>query len=416
MNLFSAEFEQYIPLNLEKNRDRELFQENADIQQTVQSIFLAHSKSLNGKKTLLFIDEIQNSPAAIKMLRYFYEEYPQLYVIAAGSLLESLLNFKESFPVGRVIYEYLYPLSYSEYLSAMGKSGLVEALSIIPYPEPLTGELMREYSTYALIGGMPEIVKTYRSEGDIYSLGKIFESLLVSYLDDVPKYAGSETKAELLRHVMQSAFRESGKRITMQGFGSSMYKSREMKEAFAVLEKTMLIELIYPTSSVVPPVNISYNRSPRLTVLDTGLMNYYAGIQKEFAFAKKLEDIYSGTVAEHLVGQELRALIDSPIHSPVFWIREKSQSSAEVDYIYQFENRLIPVEVKSGKAGRLRSLMQFISASPHSIGVRIYSGRLSVERAVTPDGKAFYLLNLPFFLTGKLKEYLIWMEQMNPKH
>lgn len=414
VNNFANEFEQYVQLNLEKSGDRQLFHEDADIGKIVQSIFLAKSKILNGKKTLLFIDEIQYSPTAIKMLRYFYEEYPQLYVIAAGSLLESILDFKESFPVGRVLYEYLHPFTFEEYLLAMDKNGLAEGLSIIPYPKPLTAELMKEYSIYALIGGMPAVIKAYKESGDIYSLRTIFESLLVSYLDDVQKYAGKETQAELLRHIIQASFREAGKRITMQGFGNSQYKSREVKEAFAVLEKTMLLRLVYPSSSVRPPVTPSLNKSPKLMVLDTGLMNFYAGIQKEFAYESRLEDIYTGSVAEHLTGQELTAVMNSQIHSPVFWTREKTQSSAEVDYLYPFEDKLIPIEVKSGKAGRLRSLMQFMDAAPHNLAVRVYSGELTLNEVSTPSGKRFLLLNLPFFLTAKIGEYLQRLDTLMP--
>ncbi|MBU2446854.1 MAG: AAA family ATPase [Bacteroidetes bacterium] len=409
VNMFAERFEQYIYLNLERPEDRKLFNDTGSSDKIIQSIFLAKSKSITVKKTLIFIDEIQNSSTAMKMLRYFYEDFPEIYVIAAGSLLESLLDFKESFPVGRVEYEYLYPFSFEEYLLAKGKNGLVEALQQVPFTESLAHLLKEEYSNYALIGGMPEIIKTYVQTNDLNNLKSIYESLLVSYLDDVEKYARNQNWSNILKHIIKTSFNEAGSRIKYEGFGKSHYKNREVKEAFSLLEKTMLLKLMFPTNSTRPPITMNFGRAPKLHVLDTGLINYFAGIQKEFVFKNNLEDVYSGRIAEHLVGQEFFALKNSQLNKPTFWLREKSQSSAEVDFVYRFEDILIPVEVKSGKSGRLRSLMQFMDAAPHNVAVRIYSGDLTIEETQTINGKKFLLLNLPIFLTGKLESYLEWM-------
>jgi predicted AAA+ superfamily ATPase len=413
VNMFAEKFDQYIYLNLERPEERTLFSEKDSFNNIIQSIFLVKSKSIAIKKTLIFIDEIQNSPTAIKMLRYFYEDYPDIYVITAGSLLESLLDFKESFPVGRVEYEYLYPFTFEEYLIAKEKKGLVEALNQIPFSESLSHVLKEEYSRYALIGGMPEIIKTYIQTNDLYSLNNVYESLLISYLDDVEKYAKNLNWSNILKHTIKTSFHEAGSRIKFEGFGKSHYKIREMKEAFSLLEKTMVLKLIYPTSSTKSPIRINFGRSPKLYVLDTGLVNYFAGIQKEFVFNKNLESIYARKIAEHLVGQEIFSLRNSKFHKPTFWLREKSQSSAEIDFVYQFEDMLIPIEVKSGRPGRLRSIMQFIDAAPHDIAIRIYSGNLNIEEAKTINGKKFLLLNLPIFLISKLESYIEWVRTIS---
>ncbi|MCK6605875.1 MAG: AAA family ATPase [Ignavibacteriaceae bacterium] len=412
VRMFSDEFDQYIEFNLEKTEHRQLFDLSKDINQLVDSIFLYSSKSKSAGRTLIFIDEIQNSSNAISMLRYFYEDYPGYYIIAAGSLLESLLDFKSTFPVGRVEFLYLYPLTFKEYLLAAGKPGLAEALDTIPYPENLNQAFYSEYSRYALVGGMPEAVRIYTEKNDYFEAGKVYESLLLSYMDDVEKYSPAQKTSAVLRHVIQSSFRLAGRRITFEGFGGSTYRSLEIKEAFQLLEKTLLLRLNYPSSSVVPPISVNLNKSPKVQVLDTGLINYFAGVSSEFALNKSLEDVYSGIIIEHLTGQELLAAQKSVLTPLTFWSRDKKQSSAEVDYIIQCEGNVIPVEVKSGSAGRLRSMMQFTDAAPHNLAVRLYSGTLSMEKAKTLTGKEFTLINLPLFLAGKAEEYVRWAKSL----
>ncbi|NOX17373.1 MAG: ATP-binding protein [Chlorobi bacterium] len=406
IRMFAENFEQYIELNLEKQDDRRFFEGENDIKDIVKAIFLSRDKVVNGKKTLIFIDEIQNSPYAVKMLRYFYEDYGQLFVVAAGSLLESLLKFKESFPVGRIEYMYLYPFTFREFLSAKGKNGLIEALNEIPFARLLHDELLKNFSEYALIGGMPEIVKSYLKFEDIVEISPIYETLLVSYMEDVEKYAKSEKQKTVLRYVIRSSFKEAGKRIKFEGFGDSKYKYREVKDALATLEKAMLIQLLFPTVSTTPPISEKFRKSPKIHLLDTGLVNYFAGAQREFILNRYLEDIYSGTIAEHIVGQELFATEYSQFRKPTFWVKEKKQSNAEVDFVYQFMDMIIPVEVKAGKTGKLRSLMQFVDAAPHNFAVRVYSGKFSVENSKTIAGKKFKLLNLPFYLVGEINKYL----------
>ena len=364
VKMFSNNFEQYIELNLEKIEDRNFFDSKFDISEIVKAIFLSKNKIISGKETLIFIDEIQNSPYAIKLLRYFYEEYNNIFVIAAGSLLESILKFNESFPVGRVEYMYLYPFTFREFLLAKGLSGLSEAINEIPFPTLLHEEALKYFSEYSLIGGMPEIVKSYLETGDIVETSPVYETLLVSYLDDVEKYSRTKNQKLILRHVIHSSFKEAGKRIKFEGFGNSGYKFREIKEAFQILEKTMLIKLLFPAVSTAPPITRSVKKSPKVQLLDTGLVNYFSGVQNDFMLKKYLEDVYQGIIAEHIVGQELFATEYSQFQKPTFWVKEKRQSSAEVDYVYQFNGLLFPIEVKSGKTGRLRSLMQFVDAAP----------------------------------------------------
>ncbi len=386
-----------------------MFDLAGNINQLVDALFLYASKPKTAGRTLIFIDEIQNSAKAISLLRYFYEDYPDYYVIAAGSLLESLFDFKNSFPVGRVEYLQLHPFSFEEYLLAAGKPAPAESLDNLFDAKNLIPALNSEYSRYSLIGGMPEAVKVFAMNNDYFETAKVYESVLIiymHYMDDIEKYSRSQKQSVVLRHVIQSSFRLAGRRITFEGFGGSTYKSADIKEAFQLLEKTFLLRLCYPSSSVIPPVSVNLNKSPKIHLLDTGLINYFAGISSEFALKKNPEDVYSGLIAEHLTGQELIAAQSSVFNAPAFWTRDKKQSSAEVDYILNIEGMVIPVEVKSGSTGRLRSLMQFIDAAPHTYAVRLYSGNISIEKAHTLSGKEFTLINLPLFLAGKVDGYV----------
>jgi uncharacterized protein len=413
VEIFSKKFEQYIYLNLDIRSESRIFQRGYDIDQLVQAIFLEKNKAISSGKLLIFIDEIQNSPEAVSMLRYFYESKSTRYyhVIAAGSLLESLISKNINIPVGRVEYLYMKPLNFREYLNAIENIPSLDILKQMPFPDFAHEKLLKDFYQYTLIGGMPEVVKTYKKDRDIAGLRTVYESLLTSYLDDVEKYARNNTIANVIRHAIENSFYSAAKRISFEGFGHSKYRSREMSEALKIIEKAMLIYLMYPTTAVNIPIEPDNKKSPRLHILDTGLINYFAGLQKELFGTRDLDSFCEGKIAEHIVGQELMAESQSIIKKVGFWVREKKQSSAQVDYVIPFNDYLIPIEVKKGKAGRLRSLHEYIDRAPHNYAVRVYSGKLSIDTVKTIRGKKYFLLNLPFYLVGKINDYLDWFLQ-----
>lgn len=409
---FADEFEQFLYLNLELPEERKPFEEFSNFEILLQSLFFLKNLSLaKRKETLIFIDEIQEVPEALQLLRYFYEESPDIPVIAAGSMLESLFNADISFPVGRVEYLVIHPVSFPEYLGAIDETAALEQLKNTPLATFAHGKLMQLFRTYCVMGGMPEIIEQYAKDRDLAALATTYESLLVSYMDDVEKYAVSDAQANYIRHAIRSCFAEAGKRIKFQGFGNSSYKSREMGEALRILEKALLVHLIYPQTSPVLPLQPDYGRSPRLQFLDTGMLNYFVGIQKEIIGTEDLNAVYGGTMIEHIVGQELLARQYSALHGLNFWVREKTTTVAEIDYIYQYDGKLIPVEVKSGADGRLRALHMFMDMAPHNMAIRFYAGELSISFLTTPGEKTFYLLNLPYFLVSQIEAYLRWFEE-----
>ncbi|MGB5941602.1 MAG: AAA family ATPase [Leeuwenhoekiella sp.] len=406
VHLFGKSFKQYVYLNLELPKDRKLFEEYADLDHLVQALFFDRNQNAQEPDTLIFIDEIQAYPPAIQQLRYFLEQKPELFVIAAGSLLESVFDIDISFPVGRVSFLAVRPLSFSEFLAVTGEDQALKLLQTVPVPDFAHTKLLQLFHRYTLIGGMPEIVKAYAEKKDLTQLPKLYDGLLIPYLDDVAQYASNEANARVLRHIIQTAMTVAGSRITFHGFGKSNYKSREIGEAFRTLEKAFFVKLIYPVTQNELPLLPDIKKSPRLQLLDTGLVNYYSGIQKQLLGIADLNGAYRGRITEHIVYQELLSLEKSLLHHPHFWVRDKKTSQAEVDVVLPIDGKLIPVEIKSGAAGKLRSLHQFMNRSDLYFGVRLYAGKFSIEKTKTIAGKPFWLINLPYFAVSQIEAYI----------
>lgn len=401
-------YKNYIKLNLERKEHARIFEEYQNFGSLVNNIFFLNNLEKDFENTLLFIDEIQEVPEAINLLRFFFEDIPELHVITAGSLLETILNEKVNIPVGRVQYLVLRPMSFLEFLQAMGeKQGLVQ-FENTPMEDFAHDKLMSLFKTYMLIGGMPEVIKNYNGKRDLSLLVPLYDSLLSSYLNDVEKYAKNSSMVQVIRHVLKSMAIEAGNRIKFQNFGQSNYRSREVGEAMRTLEKAFLIHLIYPASSVQLPIFPNKKKSPRLQIFDTGLLNHVAGIQKDILLSSSLESTYQGRIVEHIVGQELLASKFNAFSELHFWTRENKDSSSEVDFIYSLDGLIIPIEVKSGPTGRLKSLHLFMEESPHQFAVRLYDGKVTIDRIDLPSGKYYKLLNLPFYLAGRIEAYLKW--------
>jgi len=412
VNAFGQTFKQYIYLNLETKVDKVAFKTSLDIHRLVQSIFLIYGQQFSEKEnTLIFIDEIQEYPDAINMLRYFYEDYPEIRVIAAGSLLETIFNSGRNFPVGRVDYIVMRPFSFPEYLEAMGESMALEQLEHIPLNDFAHDHLLRLFHTYAIIGGMPEIIQRYARDRDLTALSAIYDRLIIAYQDDVEKYGKNDHWVRIIRYCIRTSFTEAGRRIKFQRFGESDYSSREIGEALRKLEQTFMLCLLYPTINATMPLKPDLKKSPRLHVLDTGIMNHFLGIQAEILGTSDLNQVHKGTIIEHLVGQELLACQFSPLGQLHFWVREKSTATAEVDYVYPFESQLIPIEVKSGKEGSLKSLHLFMDQTSHDMAIRFYAGGLTLTHNTTPTGKRYRLLSLPYYLASQTEQYIKWLKR-----
>lgn len=406
---FAENFNNYLYLNLDLPAERKIFERELSTSDLLQALFIEKNINPAHGSTLIFIDEIQNSPRAVSYLRYFYEEFPDYYFIAAGSLLEIMLASNTiNFPVGRVEFCYLYPLSFEEYLLARDKKLVLEQYNTLPVSPLAHPQLIKLFHDYSLIGGMPEVLVKFLESGNMVEAQGIMDNLMTAFTDDFRKYAKSSAAIGYLMHVIDTAPLFAGQRIKFAGFGNSTYRYRKMAEALRTLEQAMLVTLLYPTTTFEPPLRPDIKKSPKLQFFDTGLMNFRAGLQSYFYKFDDLHNFHRGLVAEHIVYQEI---IASDLHTnrkPLFWVREERRSSAEVDYLLNIDSFLIPVEVKSGATGRLRSLQQFIDGTNHRFAIRLYAGPLKIDDLRTVKGKSYRLLNLPYYLAGKLNDYGHW--------
>lgn len=405
VNEFGSQFDNYLYFNLERNENAKLFEMEIPLDDLVNMLYASVGKVKKEGTTLVFIDEIQNSPKTIALLRYFYEQRPDLYVIAAGSLLENLVDVKVSFPVGRVQYLALRPCSFSEFLGAIGKYNLLAVLSQkAEYTVAFHEQLMHLFNQYTIVGGMPEAVQQYAETQDVIGIEDVYETLVQAYKDDSEKYVRGNKLTDVVRFILSYGWAFSGETITLGNFANSGYKSREVGEAFRLLEKAMLLELIYPVSSTQLPIIPETKRMPKLIWFDTGLVNYQAGIRKEIIGSTDMVDSWRGHIAEQITAQELLTLDDRVGQHRSFWA--KPNNGAEVDFIFAHNSKLYPIEVKSGTNAHLRSLQVFMDSSGVNIAIRIWSKPYSIDKVKTIHGKEFTLINLPFYLIGNLRNVL----------
>lgn len=211
---------------------------------------------------------------------------------------------------------------------------------------------------------------------------------------------------DVVRFILRDGWHKAGQTITLGGFAGSSYNARKIGKAFRLLEKAMLLELVYPTTATEIPATPEQKRMPKLIWLDVGLVNYAAQVQKEILGAKDILDAWRGMIAEQIVAQELLTLTDKISQKRSFWMRGKNESSAEVDFIWVQDSQIYPIEVKSGHNAHLRSLHSFIDRSSQTIAVRVWSQPFSIDKVETIGNKPFILVNLPFYLVGKLNHIL----------
>ncbi len=409
IEMFGKSFDNFIQLNLDRDSDMAIFESSTSVEMACKGIELSKGKDPFAPHTLLFIDEIQNSARAIQLLRYFYEDHPQISVVCAGSLLEAIMR-KEgfSFPVGRVEFLYMFPMTFDEYLIAKGNDTLLGELRKTGIKNPpnefthgLAGEIFNEYS---FVGGMPAVVNDFVEKKSYLASADIKESIITALKDDVAKYSRI-AESKYLRHVIEYAPHSVGERITYEKFGNSLYRSRELKHAFELLEYAMIVQRVYGSFDTSLPIRPNFGVSPKIVYLDSGLVMHKLGLTFEATRTSDLNSIFKGAFAEQVVGQALVAEKSRRKDNLCFWYRNAAGSTAETDYSYLHDNFIVPIEVKSGKTGSLRSLHQFMLASDSKVAVRIYSGPLQKD-AVSSNGKDFTLVSIPFYLQFRLGEIL----------
>lgn len=365
----------------------------------INKLQLLTGETIEAEDTLLFLDEIQECPNAIMALRYFKEKYGRLAVIGAGSLMKFALNNSNfKMPVGRVQFIYLEPLSWAEFLTASGNERLRDYLGQIKlssvFDDAIHKKLMELLRIYLIVGGMPAVVKEYLDSSNFLNCQRIQNSLLQTYRSDFGKYA-KFSEHKYLQKVLDEAPRLVGDRIKYSNIDPDS-KSRDIKQALNLLKLTGVIYPVYATSASGLPLEAQVNEMKfKLNFLDVGLMQNACGLQTELSLTNDFIQINSGAVTEQFIGQELRASSDSYLKRGLFfWARDKKSSSAEVDYVIATDSLILPVEVKAGKTGTLKSLKLFIKEKKSLFGVRFSQEKLSFHDKV---------LTLPLYMTGQVK-------------
>jgi len=405
VNRFAENFDHFIDINLERPKERALFSDFNTGRELVERILLYRGQKIDTRSTLLFIDEIQHSAEAVQSLRYLHEDVKDLHVIAAGSLLE-VFSKREgfSFPVGRVRNLFMYPVTFMEYLETQNPLLAKKLLKLDVLEDPSLHDLLLDaFNAYAFVGGMPEPLAIFGETGSYSAVREIYDAIFMGYVEDVEKYSNL-AKARYLTHAIDRAPLYAGERITYEKFGESSFRSREMKEAFDLLERALIVYRAKPSISTQIPIIEKLRKAPKLFFLDVGLVNYRVGF-KEFFTRQSLDNVYQGRISEQVVAQEIVAQAFEP-PSLRFWIREKG--AAETDFLYPFKEMIIPVEVKSGKTGKLKSLNLFMEKGHHPYAIRIYSGKIRVDQVQLQSGKKYHLFSIPYYLLSRLDDVIEW--------
>lgn len=365
-----------------------------DPQKIVAALELVSGATIEPGKSVVFLDEIQECPRAILALRYFKEQMPQLHIIGAGSLLEFVLNDADfQMPVGRVQFLYMRPVSFSEFLLASGHEKLHQFLKTVNLenliPSAVHEKLMEILREYVALGGMPAVIAAYLETKSLRSCQEIQSSILMMFRNDFGKYV-SLAQHENLRLIFSKAPGLIG-----QWFKYSKLELdtpiRTLKNSLSKLSDAGLIILVHATSAAGLPFITHMNEKKfKLLFLDIGLVKRACNLDLKLLFQEDLMLINKGALAEQFVGQELLAYAG---HDLYFWVREEKSSSAEIDYLISVDGRIVPIKVKSGALGTLRSLHIVLQEHNLPLGVRIADLPLSYANSV---------LTIPFYLISEL--------------
>jgi len=361
-------FSSVVSVDFERNKTvHAVFEKDLNPRRMVEELEIYTAQSIIPGKTLLFFDEIQACEKALMMLRYIYEEIPEMHVVAAGSLLEFAMN-SISFPVGRVTFIWMRPMTFREFLLAGGKEILIEKLPSILKPGPikeiLHNSVMEELRRYLIVGGMPEAVKKYFDSGSLAAVRQVHGDIVQSYLESFAKY-NARVNLESLEQLIKSVPSSVGSQIKYTRLDPDR-RIEVTKASFKLLEKAFLVHPVHSTNISGLPLGANVSAKVfKALFLDVGLMQHICGIDPlDTINSSDLNSVYRGAVAEQFVGQELLASGGSENSKIFYWNRMKKGSSAEVDYVISRSANIYPIEVKSGAAGKMRSMQLLLKEYP----------------------------------------------------
>ena len=397
-----ANYDEFVEINLEKKSNLNVFDQAQSVSDFINKANIITGKKIFPGKSLIFIDEIQESKNIMELLRFFTEERPDLHLIAAGSLLEAKMTGKWNVPVGRVEYMYLFPMTFFEYLRSVQKGNFLEQLENAEIGKEIIGTNFIEghFKDYILIGGMPAVVNKYAETGNFSEIKNTLSDMITSYDDDIGKYAAG-SKRKYIESIFKIAPSYIGQLFNYENFGDLGYKSREVSEAIRRLEQVRLLNQVKAINSLSTPLGYKHKRAKKMIWLDNGLAN-----QANDAFQSISEGIYQGRIMEQIVGQTLIAGGVRRKFELAYWSRNKDEGSAEVDFCWQYNDKIVGLEVKSGNSKNLKSLFSMMDIGGDKvIPVRVSWDKLGLEKYVF-SGKKYRILSLPFYLLERWEDFI----------
>ena len=371
-------------------------------------------------RSILFIDEIQAVPRAFASLRYFFEDMPHRPVVAAGSLMEFMLSDHTfSMPVGRIEYLNLGPMTFTEFLKAVGQDGLAREIETYecpsdgPPPVPhhlIHRRLLELLRLYQFIGGMPEAVRTWSESENLPAVSAVHAGIVDTWRDDFPKYAARRDLTRMLR-VFHFAARNPGRKVKYSNV-SPDDQSATVRRDIDLLEMARVISRVTHSHCSGLPLQGDVNEKVfKLIFLDVGLMNAICGLGwQTLAEQTPGQLVNSGPAAEQFIGQHLQYLLAArPNRELTYWLREGRSSNAEVDYVAEFGGCIVPIEVKAGRAGTLKSLHQFVFEKRVPLAIRFHAELPELQAVDTEVRRGsdsvrvrYRLLSLPLYLVERL--------------
>lgn len=383
IQMFGKEFEHYVEINFEKDKKvHQLFDAHIDIPMLLNKLSLYTNKKIVAGKTLLFLDEIQECENALKTLRYFKEDFPELHVIAAGSLIDFALE-KLGMPVGRVQFLYVYPLSFGEFLTAQDRDDLRAYILTQQVDPVIHQQLLELLKNYLWLGGMPAVVSAWLMYRDPQLCQQLQSEILTAYSQDFYKYARTK-QIDFVTKIFETTPTLLGKKFKYNQVDEGI-RAYQLKEALLLLEKAGVVHRCFHASGQTIPLGAEKNEKHfKVFFFDVGLAQRMLGLDLSQWVTQPIQVQHLGGIAEQLVAQELIACSDPSVDAQLYyWHREAKSSNAEVDFLMVKNNEIIPVEVKSGTKGRMKSLKLFLEMHPKSTyGLKVSEGLFSQQHEI----------------------------------
>jgi predicted AAA+ superfamily ATPase len=397
-----GKFDNFLEINFE-NKDnagaKRVFERHSDPRLICDELSAIYETHIIAGQTLLFLDEVQSCPDAISSLRYFYEQMPELHIIAAGSLLEFALQKIPSYAVGRVRSMYMYPFSFEEFLQAMERNILLEKLNAATPQNPLSEEIHNKlkelFLRFVVIGGMPEVVSKYASGGTLLDCQNILDELTETLYNDFAKYK-QRVPATRLEEIFSAIIAQTGQKFIYTKVVASANQV-QIKESVELLKMAGLVYSVMHSSANGLPLAAETNpRYQKLTIFDTGIYQRFLRLDlTTLLLDEKIEQVNKGALAEMLVGIELVKLQNNRLPAELYyWQREKNGSAAEIDYLIPEDQHVVPVEVKAGTKGAMQSMFLFLTEKQQPYGIRC-----SMENFGAFQNIKIY----PLYAVGKIK-------------